>query len=99
MTHNAQGAVLALAAFSIYSTHDVVVKTLGGIDSPLQIVFFANLFGFPVVTVMLMRDRSEGNLRPRHPLLGPSSGSSRPPLPPRSPSTPSRSFPWPRPTR
>ncbi|WP_297977597.1 DMT family transporter [uncultured Amaricoccus sp.] len=67
MTPNARGALLALGAFAIYSTHDVVVKSLGGTYSPLQIVFFANLFGFPVVTVMMMRDRSEGNLRPRHP--------------------------------
>ena len=41
------GALLALLAFGVYSTHDVVVKTLGGTYSPLQIVFFANLFGFP----------------------------------------------------
>ena len=67
MTPNARGALLALGAFAIYSTHDVVVKSLGGTYSPLQIVFFANLLGFPVVTVMMMRDRSEGNLRPRHP--------------------------------
>lgn len=67
MTPNARGAAMALAAFAIYSTHDVVVKSLGGSYSPFQIVFFANLFGFPVVTVMMMRDRSEGNLRPRHP--------------------------------
>ncbi len=67
MTPNVQGALLALLAFSVYSTHDVVVKTLGGAYSPLQIVFFANLFGFPVVTVMLMRDPTDGNLRPRHP--------------------------------
>ena len=64
---NARGAAFALIAFGIYSTHDVVVKTLGGSYSPMQIVFFANLLGFPVVTVMLMRDRAEGNLIPRHP--------------------------------
>ncbi len=67
MNANARGAVLALLAFAVYSTHDVVVKTLGASYSPLQIVFFANLFGFPVVTVMMMRDRAEGNLRPKHP--------------------------------
>jgi S-adenosylmethionine uptake transporter len=67
LTSNARGAALALLAFSVYSTHDVVVKLLGGSYSPLQIVFFANLFGFPVVTVMLMRDPTDGNLRPKHP--------------------------------
>ncbi|MBA3323954.1 MAG: DMT family transporter [Rhodobacteraceae bacterium] len=64
---NGRGAVYALTAFAIYSTHDVVVKFLGAIYSPFQIVFFSTLFGFPIVTVMLMRDRTDGNLRPRHP--------------------------------
>jgi S-adenosylmethionine uptake transporter len=64
---NARGALFALSAFGIYSTHDVVVKFLGGTYSPFQIVFFSTLFGFPIVTVMLMRDPTDGNLRPRHP--------------------------------
>ena len=64
---NSKGALFALLAFAIYSTHDVVVKALGGSYSPIQIVFFANLFGFPIVTLMLMRDPVDGNLRPRHP--------------------------------
>ena len=64
---NTRGAFLALVAFAVYSSHDVVVKLLGADYSPIQIVFFANLFGFPIVTLMLMRDRSDGNLRPRHP--------------------------------
>ena len=64
---NTRGATFALLAFAVYSTHDVVVKLLGADYSPVQIVFFANLFGFPIVTLMLMRDRSDGNLRPRHP--------------------------------
>lgn len=64
---SAKGALLALLAFGVYSTHDVVVKSLGSSYSPFQIVFFANLFGFPIVTLMLMRDADNGNLRPRHP--------------------------------
>lgn len=64
---NSRGAAFALVAFAVYSTHDVIVKLLGGVYSPIQVVFFANLFGFPIVTLMLMRDRSDGNLRPRHP--------------------------------
>lgn len=67
VSSNARGALYALVAFGIYSTHDVVVKSLGGTYSPLQIVFFANLFGFPIVTLMLMRDPVDGNLRARHP--------------------------------
>jgi S-adenosylmethionine uptake transporter len=68
MTHsNVRGAAFALLAFGIYSTHDVVVKFLGGVYSPFQIVFFSTLFFFPIVTIMLMRDATDGNLRPRHP--------------------------------
>ena len=64
-----RGAIFALIAFAIYSTHDVVIKALGAVYSPFQIVFFSTLFGFPVVAVMLMRDTTDGNLRPRHPWL------------------------------
>jgi S-adenosylmethionine uptake transporter len=64
---NARGAAFALTAFGIYSTHDVVVKFLGESYSPFQIIFFSTLFGFPIVTIMLMRDPVDGNLRPRHP--------------------------------
>jgi S-adenosylmethionine uptake transporter len=59
--------MFALAAFGIYSTHDVVVKFLGEVYAPFQIVFFSTLFGFPIVTLMLLRDRMQGDLRPRHP--------------------------------
>lgn len=67
MGGNVRGALLALVAFGVFATHDVVVKYLGGLYSPVQIVFFSVLFGFPLVTLMLMRDQTDGNLRPRHP--------------------------------
>lgn len=59
--------LLALTAFGIFATHDVVVKYLGDIYAPFQIVFFSVLFGFPIVVLMLIRDHSDANLRPRHP--------------------------------
>lgn len=62
-----RGALFALAAYAVYSTHDVVVKWLGERYSPVQILFFAMLFGFPLLTVLMIRDRTDGNLRPRHP--------------------------------
>lgn len=62
-----RGATFALAAYACYSTHDVVVKWLGERYSPVQILFFAMLFGFPMLTLLLIRDRTDGNLRPRHP--------------------------------
>jgi S-adenosylmethionine uptake transporter len=61
-----QGALLALVAFGIFATHDVVVKFLGGFYLPFQIVFFSTLMGFPLVTLMLVGDRTAGNLRPHH---------------------------------
>ncbi len=64
---NAKGALLALLAFGIFATHDVVVKFLGGQYSPFQIVFFSVLMGFPLVTLMLIGDQTDGNLRPKHP--------------------------------
>lgn len=62
------GGLLALAAFGIFATHDALVKFLGGIYSPVQIVFFSTLFAFPLVTLVHMRERMSGNLRPRFPL-------------------------------
>jgi len=61
------GPLLALAAFALFSAHDVIVKTLGGTYSPVQIVFFSVLLGLPLAMLMLMRDPTDGNLLPRHP--------------------------------
>ena len=59
--------MLALEAFAIFATHDMIVKTLGGSYAPFQIVFFSVLFGFPMVTLLLIRDAAPGHLRPEHP--------------------------------
>lgn len=67
MSGNAKGALLALLAFGIYSSQDAVVKVLGGIYSPFQIVFFSVLLSFPLAMVMLMRDATPGTLVPVHP--------------------------------
>ena len=67
MSPAARGALLGVCAFALYATHDAVVKVLGGGDSPFQIVFFSVLLPFPLATVMLMRDGTEGHLRPVHP--------------------------------
>jgi len=67
MSPNAKGALFALLAFGIFSTHDVAVKILGGIYSPFQIVFFSVLLSFPLAMVMLMRDVTPGTLVPVHP--------------------------------
>lgn len=67
MSSNAKGALLALIAFGIFSTHDVFIKTLGATYSPIQIVFFSVLLSFPLATIMLMRDAKPGTLVPVHP--------------------------------
>jgi len=64
---NVQGALLALAAMGLYATHDVFVKLLGGFYSPFQTLFFAVLFSFPLVMIVIMHDPTAANLRPVHP--------------------------------
>jgi len=67
MSPNVRGALFALLAFAVFSTHDVIIKVLGGAYSPIQIVFFSVLLSFPLATVMLMRDSTADTLIPRHP--------------------------------
>lgn len=67
MVDNLRGALLSLAAFGAYATHDVVVKLLGETFTSFQIMFFSGLMGFPFVTMMLMGDRRDGTLIPAHP--------------------------------
>ncbi len=65
--HNFRGAIFALMAMGIFSTHDAVVKILGATYSPFQIVFFASLLSFPPVAIIMLNDARGGSLRPRHP--------------------------------
>jgi len=62
-----RGVGFALIAFAIFATHDVFIKKLGSIYAPFQLIFFAVLLSFPLVTIMLMRDTTPGHLRPLHP--------------------------------
>ncbi|WP_136634382.1 DMT family transporter [Pseudooceanicola onchidii] len=61
------GILFALLGFALFSTHDVAVKSLGGVYAPFQIIFFSVLFSFPIGTMMLMQDATPGTLRPVHP--------------------------------
>lgn len=65
--NNLRGAMLALLAMGIYSTHDVVIKALGEHYPAFQILFFAQLLSFPLVALMLLQARDGGSLRPAHP--------------------------------
>lgn len=66
-SHALRGPLLALLAFLLFSAHDAVVKSLGGSYAAFQIVFFSVLLGLPLAMLMLMRDRTDGTLRPRCP--------------------------------
>ena len=66
---NLSGALLSLAAFGLYATNDVIVKYLGSNAGyhPFQTIFFSGLMAFPLMTLVMMSDRSDGNLRPKMP--------------------------------
>ncbi len=61
------GVGFALLSFAIFSSHDVLVKMLGGRYQPFQIIFFSVLLTFPLVTLMTLADRVERNFLPVHP--------------------------------
>lgn len=67
MSASLRGILFALLGFALWSTHDLVVKALGETYSPIQIVFFSVLLGFPFLTLIMMRDTSETNLIPHYP--------------------------------
>ena len=67
MGPNAKGALLSLTAFGIYATHDVVIKTLGAVYAPPQIIFFSVILSFPLAIFAIMRDSEPGTLIPVHP--------------------------------
>lgn len=67
LSPNLKGALLALVAFGIFASHDVIIKILGGAYSPIQIVFFGVVFSFPLAMLYLLRDTTSGTLIPVHP--------------------------------
>ena len=67
LSPNATGALLALAAFFVFSSHDALIKVLAATYSPVQIVFCIALFSFPLILAMVATDRASGTLLPRNP--------------------------------
>ena len=65
---SANGVMLSLVGYGLYSTHDVIVKYLGGFYNPIQILFFSVLFSFPLVTLYILRNPRTGSLWPHHPV-------------------------------
>lgn len=64
---NVAGAMLSLAGFGVFATHDAMIKVLAATYSPVQIVFCIALFSFPLILLMLARDPLKDTLIPRHP--------------------------------
>jgi len=58
--------MLSLAAFAVYAAHDVIVRYLGGTYTPMQILFFASLLSFPLLTLMMIGGE-QTNLKPIYP--------------------------------
>lgn len=67
MSSNLKAIVLSLLGFALFAFHDVIVKILGGTYPTFQIVFFSVLMGFPLVTLLLLQDRTRDTLIPKHP--------------------------------
>lgn len=66
MSANLRAAVLGLIAYGTYATQDALIKFLSGGYSPLQILLFSVLFGFPLATLMLVHDKTPDTLRPKN---------------------------------
>lgn len=56
-----------MGGFALYSTHDVLVKILGTTMSVVQIVFFAALLSFPLLSILMLRDPQPATLRAQNP--------------------------------
>ena len=51
----------------VFATHDVIIKTLGAHYPSLQVLFFSSLLSFPLVSLILLQERTPGTLRPQSP--------------------------------
>ena len=67
LSNNVAGALMALAAFAVFSTHDVIVKKLGATYSPFQVVLITAHLSFPILTLVMMSDQKPHTIRPKHP--------------------------------
>ncbi|WP_417670842.1 DMT family transporter [Roseibium sp.] len=63
------GLGTAFLGFAFYATHDALTKHLGGSYTVFQIIFFAMLFAFVPMAILMLADKQVGNFRPTHPWL------------------------------
>lgn len=64
-----KGLGAAFGAFALFAVHDAIIKALGSELSVFQIIFFAMLFAFVPMAIVMLADRQVDNFRPRHPWL------------------------------
>ncbi|WP_428527340.1 DMT family transporter [Roseibium sp.] len=69
MSASLKGFLFALSGFAIFSTHDALIKALGGTYPAFQIIFFSVLFAFVPVSLIILADGKADNFRPRRPGL------------------------------
>lgn len=63
------GLGTALLGFALFATHDVFTKYLGETYVVFQIIFFAMLFAFVPMAILMLADKQVDNFRPKHPWL------------------------------
>ena len=65
--NNLKGIGFALISMAVYATHDAIIKLLGAHYPALQVLFFSSLLSFPLVSLILLQERTPGTLRPNRP--------------------------------
>ena len=63
------GLGFAVLGFGLFATHDAIIKALGETYPVFQIIFFAMLFAFVPMSMIILADRAVDNFRPHHPWL------------------------------
>ena len=68
MSRPITGVLFALVGFVVFSSHDVLIKSLGGSYEVFQIVFCSVLVSFVPMTLIMATDRTEASFVPHKPL-------------------------------
>lgn len=64
-----RGVLIALLGFALFSVHDALIKEIGQRHAVTTIIFFAGLFAFPPISLLILVDREQANFLPRRPML------------------------------
>ena len=64
-----KGPLFALAGYAVFSTHDAMLKSLGGDYSVFQIIFFAMLFGYVPFSIARVMESNPGSIKAINPKM------------------------------